>query len=197
MLRSCDHCGHKVSSNAGVCPKCGRPPKRVSEDAANGGTFACRKCGTELPLYQYRGSEARQGGAYANVDGNRITFGREVYRTYVHRPCPECGEPRPLKAYSESLPGKFHAGLMQLIIFVTVLTCFYYIPTIFRTVTALATKFDYQPLLHMPHFLAAMLVSTVLLIPSFRFAEKGTAHARWWVAVIPVLLVPALYTLLR
>jgi predicted RNA-binding Zn-ribbon protein involved in translation (DUF1610 family) len=193
MLRTCESCGHKVSSNAKVCPKCGRAPKRVSERQATGGTFACRKCGTELPLYQHRGSEVRQGGAYAHVSGNTVSFGREIYRVYVHRPCPECGEPKPLKAYSETLPGKFHAGLLQLIVFVTVLICFYYCVTLFRTAAALVTKFDYQPLLNLPHGLVAILLATAVLIPSFRFAEQGTAHARWWIVALPLALVPLLY----
>jgi hypothetical protein len=197
MLKTCESCGHKVSSNATICPKCGRPPKTVSTKAATGGIFACRKCGAGLALYQHRGSQLNDGGVYAHVDGNRITIGRDMYRTYVHRPCPECGEPKPLKAYSETFLGRIHAGFLQLVVFVAVLTCFYYCLTLLRTVVALVTKFDYHPLLQMPHFLAALLVATALLIPSFRYAELGTAHARRWVFAIPAVLVPMLYAVIR
>jgi hypothetical protein len=66
-------------------------------------------------------------------------------------------------------------SILQLVVFVTVLTSFYYCTTLFVIVAALVTKLDYQPLLRMPHFLAAMLIGTALLISSFRFAEQGTA----------------------
>lgn len=196
MLRSCDFCGHQVSPNANACPKCGCPPTRPSEKSQTGGTFGCRKCGTELALYQYRGTQINDGGAYARIDGNRITIGREMYRTWTHRPCPGCGEPKPLLAYSETIFGKMHGGFLQLVVFVAVLTCFYYIPTLFRTVVGLVTRFDYQLVLNLPHFLAAMLIATAALILSFRYAEFGTAHARRWVFVVPLVMVAFIYRMM-
>jgi hypothetical protein len=81
-LTTCPHCKASVSRNAQKCPKCSA---RLRGTKVN-----CRSCGTSL----FR-EDMMFSGSYM-VDGN-------TRYSSSQRPCPNCGEPRPLPVSNTAL----------------------------------------------------------------------------------------------
>ena len=101
-LVKCPHCTKPISSGALSCPHCGVDPKAPLVEER----LPCRVCGATLTVGAHRvvGSYGATStlpttvtvvGSTATVQGGATIHERIV--TVYHYPCPQCGEPKPLR----------------------------------------------------------------------------------------------------
>lgn len=115
MLTKCPECGKEISRNARICPhcKCDTAASKPQE------TEPCRTCKTPLAVKEHR--------ATVYKSDPKILDRSPVSAHTVHKPCPKCGDPRPLdKANTPQRTGKraLIAGL--LIAAATVLLAYFF-----------------------------------------------------------------------
>jgi hypothetical protein len=107
-MTTCKNCGKGVSKNASVCPACSTPT-----GPSNLRMGKCRTCGHPL---EHSGHRYYRYATGIVVNGN--TTGRRVL---VHVPCPNCGEPKPLRYFfTDTAIGKV-GGLIMILVFVPLL----------------------------------------------------------------------------
>ena len=84
MLVKCPDCGKEISKNARICPhcKCDTATFKPQE------TEPCRTCRTPLTIKEHR--------ATVYKSDPKILDRSPVSAHTVHKPCPHCGDPRPL-----------------------------------------------------------------------------------------------------
>jgi ribosomal protein S14 len=84
MLHKCPNCGKEISKNARICPHCKCDVAAFKPQE----TERCRTCGTPLPVKEHR--------AMVYKSDPTILDRSPVSAHTVHKPCPKCGDPRPL-----------------------------------------------------------------------------------------------------
>jgi len=101
-LVNCPHCRKPISAGALSCPHCGADPKAPLEEVR----LPCRVCGALLrpSVHRVPGTYGVTGtrpttvtvvGGTATVSGGGTYYERVVH--VWHAPCPQCGEPKPLR----------------------------------------------------------------------------------------------------
>ena len=83
-MKKCKNCGKSISSNASRCPGCAKPTSNLAFGK-------CRACGQVLEHSRHR---YRAYAGVVVVNGNS-TSGSAL----IHVPCPNCGEPQPLRNF--------------------------------------------------------------------------------------------------
>ena len=95
-LLNCPNCNKPMSKNARQCPHCFTLNK-VSKNIHKTDLVPCRICGTPLVRSEHR---------YADHYTDDIIRGGSTHRRKIgrmrHEPCPNCGEPQPLKRFSDA-----------------------------------------------------------------------------------------------
>jgi len=107
-MKKCKNCGKSISSNASRCPGCAKPTSNLAFGK-------CRACGQVLEHSRHR---FYASGGVVVVNGNSASS-----RTLIHVPCPNCGEPKPLRYFiTDTCLGKllgvfvFVPGLLLLVV---------------------------------------------------------------------------------
>jgi len=103
---ACVKCGNTVSVNAKACPKCGH--FKNPEDANLG---PCRACGVMLPKDVHRQDIATTSSYISIVEGTGGTKTTTSRRT-LFVACPNCGEPRPIRHWSDGPLGCLYAAVI-------------------------------------------------------------------------------------
>ncbi len=94
-MMNCAKCNGLMSRNAKTCPQCQHPhPLNLGH---------CRVCGTVLAhtAHRYRMHYSSPGTV---VNGNTVGGGGGSF--IFHAPCPQCGEPKPLRQFTDTGIGK-------------------------------------------------------------------------------------------
>jgi len=107
MLLKCPDCGKEISKNARICPHCKCDIAAFKPEE----TERCRTCRTPLSVKEHR--------ATVYKSDPKILDRSPVSAHTVHKPCPNCGDPRPLDhANMPSRTGKhvLVAGLLLAVI---------------------------------------------------------------------------------
>lgn len=85
---NCANCGNQLSARAKECPKCHYPTPQNTE--------YCRVCGAALPRNRHRHVNSY---TYTYLRDGTTQYGQAI--NVAHSPCPNCGEPQPLKRVTD------------------------------------------------------------------------------------------------
>lgn len=99
---SCADCGGRISAHAEVCSWCKEPTKLAkarADKAVDGIRWqACRSCGVKLDRRRHRQVDSYDSGSYSGtVLSGYVSLSPHTRWEVIHHPCPNCGEPRPMK----------------------------------------------------------------------------------------------------
>ena len=111
----CKICGKKISKNALICPHCGYSSAPQTAPILK----PCLVCGEELELKKHRWLTTH---TYSYISNGNSGVGKA--KTIHHKPCTQCGEPKPLRTVCDEFFGNmqsFGATILGKIILIPIL----------------------------------------------------------------------------